>query len=129
VIDVDATLVQQFFEVSVGAPVAQVPANRNRDHIRREAEPREAGPRCDTRRGRRRINQACLISFSTDPTVPDRQPVALQVRGAPEPASYRGRSRTKVAAAESLTPSAIRVSLSRVLRAVLRARPAPDRPA
>ena len=45
VIHLDATLSQQFFHVSVGEPVAQVPANRDRDQIRREAEPREAGPR------------------------------------------------------------------------------------
>ncbi len=45
VIHLDATLNQQFFHVSVGEPVAQVPANRDRDQIRREAEPREAGPR------------------------------------------------------------------------------------
>src|SRR5947209_4348272 len=35
VIDGDATLGQQFFNISVGEPVAQVPANRERDHIRR----------------------------------------------------------------------------------------------
>ena len=46
VIDGDATLSQQLYNVAVGEPVAQVPANRNRDHIRREAKPREAGPQC-----------------------------------------------------------------------------------
>jgi hypothetical protein len=44
VIDSDATLGQQFFHVSLGEPVAQVPANCERDHIRREPKAREAGP-------------------------------------------------------------------------------------
>ena len=46
VINGDASFGQQFFHVSVGEPVAEVPANRNHDHIRRKAKPGEAGPRC-----------------------------------------------------------------------------------
>jgi hypothetical protein len=46
VIDVDATLGQQFFNISIREPVAQVPSNSEHDHIRWRAEPREAGPQC-----------------------------------------------------------------------------------
>ncbi len=73
VIDGEATLGQQFFDVSAGEPVAQVPANRERDHIRREAKPREAGSQCWHRRERRRIEQACLILLFTDATGPAEQ--------------------------------------------------------
>jgi hypothetical protein len=44
VIDGDAPFRQQFFDVSVGKAVAQVPADGDDDHIWREAEPREARP-------------------------------------------------------------------------------------
>jgi hypothetical protein len=37
---------QQLFHVLVGEPVAQVPTNRDCDHIRREAEPRKPRPQC-----------------------------------------------------------------------------------
>lgn len=70
VIDSDATVGQQFFNVTVGEPVAQVPTNRERDHIRRQAEPCELDLNAGTRRQRRRIDQACLILLSTDTTDP-----------------------------------------------------------
>ena len=70
VVDGDPTLNQQFFHVSIGEPIAQVPANRERDHIRREAEPAKLDLDADTPRQRRRIDQACLILLSTDATDP-----------------------------------------------------------
>jgi hypothetical protein len=42
VIDGDATLGQQFFDVTVGEPIAQVPPHSHRDHLRREPKPSEA---------------------------------------------------------------------------------------
>jgi transposase, IS30 family len=45
-IDRDAAFGQQFFYVSVGEAVAQIPANGDHDHIGRKAEAREARPRC-----------------------------------------------------------------------------------
>ena len=44
-IDLDTTLGQQFFDVTVGQAVAQIPAHRHHDHLRREPEPREPGLR------------------------------------------------------------------------------------
>jgi hypothetical protein len=41
VIDGDAALGQQFLDVPVGQPVAQVPADRDRDHLPREPEASE----------------------------------------------------------------------------------------
>jgi hypothetical protein len=35
VVDGDATLGQQFFDVAVGQPVAQIPAHRHGDHLTR----------------------------------------------------------------------------------------------
>jgi hypothetical protein len=45
VVDVDAAFGQEFFDVSVGQPVAQIPAHRQRDHLGRETETGERGPR------------------------------------------------------------------------------------
>jgi hypothetical protein len=45
VVNSDAALGQQLFDVSVGQPVAQVPTHGLRDHVRRKPEPREAGRR------------------------------------------------------------------------------------
>jgi hypothetical protein len=68
-IDGDATLSQQLFHVSAGEPVAQIPANRDHDQIRREAKtPAKLDLSSGTRRARRRINRACLILLSTDAT-------------------------------------------------------------
>ena len=44
VVDDDAPLGQQLLDVSVGQPVAQVPADRDRDHLGREPEPGERRP-------------------------------------------------------------------------------------
>jgi hypothetical protein len=41
VVDFDATLGEQFFEVAVGQPVPQVPAHGQQDHLRRETEASE----------------------------------------------------------------------------------------
>jgi hypothetical protein len=41
---VDAALGQQFLDIAVGEAVAQVPADRQRDHLRRELEPGERRP-------------------------------------------------------------------------------------
>jgi hypothetical protein len=51
VIDGDAALSQQLLDVAVGERVAQIPAHRHQDHIRRERNP--AKPDCDggTRQG------------------------------------------------------------------------------
>jgi hypothetical protein len=40
-VDLDATLDQQFLNVAVGQIEAQVPADRDNDHLRREPEPGE----------------------------------------------------------------------------------------
>ena len=40
-----AAFSQEFFDVSVGQPVTQVPPHRDRDHLGREADPGEGGPR------------------------------------------------------------------------------------
>jgi hypothetical protein len=43
-IDVDAPFGQQLLEVAVGQPVAQVPPDRQHDHLWREPVPREGRP-------------------------------------------------------------------------------------
>ena len=51
-VDLDATLGEQLFEVPVGQPVPQVPAHRQQDHLGREPEPSEPrghlARRCNT---------------------------------------------------------------------------------
>ena len=42
-VDLDAALGEEFFDVAVGQAEAQVPANRDDDHLRREAEAGEGG--------------------------------------------------------------------------------------
>jgi hypothetical protein len=69
-VDGDASFGQQFFDVSVGEAVAQIPANGDHDHIGREAEPAKLDLDVGTRRQRRRIDQACLILLSNDATAP-----------------------------------------------------------
>jgi hypothetical protein len=39
VIDIDAALCQEFFDVAVGKAVAEVPADGEQDHLRWEPEP------------------------------------------------------------------------------------------
>ena len=43
VVDGNASLGQQLFDVSVGQPIAQIPPHCQRDHVRRKPEPRDAG--------------------------------------------------------------------------------------
>jgi hypothetical protein len=43
VIDLDASLGQELLNVSVGEPVAQVPPDRQQDHVRGEAVPKKRG--------------------------------------------------------------------------------------
>jgi hypothetical protein len=43
VVNDDAPLGQQLFDISIGEFVAQVPANREHDHIWWEPKPRETG--------------------------------------------------------------------------------------
>ena len=43
VIDGDAAFGEEFFEISVREPEAQIPAHRQHDHLRREAKPSERG--------------------------------------------------------------------------------------
>jgi hypothetical protein len=45
VVDLDAPLGQQLLDVPVGQPEAQVPADRQHDHLRREPKPGERRPR------------------------------------------------------------------------------------
>ena len=45
VINGDTAFGQQFFDVAIGKPVAQIPPHRDHDHIRREAEACEPGLR------------------------------------------------------------------------------------
>jgi hypothetical protein len=45
VIDLHAAFGQEFFDVAVGQPVAQLPAHRDRDHLGWETEPGEGRPR------------------------------------------------------------------------------------
>jgi hypothetical protein len=40
-IDINAPFSEEFSDVSVGQPVAQVPAHRDRDHLRWETKPGE----------------------------------------------------------------------------------------
>jgi hypothetical protein len=47
VVDLDAPLDEQLLDISVGQAEAQVPADREHDHIRGEAEPGEGGARGD----------------------------------------------------------------------------------
>ena len=56
VVDFDATFREEFFEVAVGQVVAQVPAHRQQNHIRREPETNE-------RRGRnsRRTSHPAIV--------------------------------------------------------------------
>ena len=51
VVDLDPALGEQLFDVAVGQAEAQVPPDRQHDHIRREAEPGEGGARGDRRAG------------------------------------------------------------------------------
>jgi hypothetical protein len=41
----DTAFGQQFLDIAIGKPVAQVPSHRDHDHVRREAEAREPGLR------------------------------------------------------------------------------------
>jgi hypothetical protein len=43
VINGDTAFGQQLLDISIGKPIAQVPPRRGHDHVRREAEAREAG--------------------------------------------------------------------------------------
>jgi hypothetical protein len=45
VVDLDATFCEEFLEVAVGEPEAQVPPHRDQDHVGRKAEPGEGGGR------------------------------------------------------------------------------------
>jgi hypothetical protein len=68
-VDVDAAFGQEFFDVSVGQPVAQLPAHRDRDHLWRETKPGERGPRY--RWDRATAHQATLPDLrSVNATVP-----------------------------------------------------------
>jgi hypothetical protein len=40
-VDLDAAFGQQLLQIAVGQAVAQIPADRDRDHLRREPEPGE----------------------------------------------------------------------------------------
>jgi hypothetical protein len=40
-VDLDTTFVKQFLDVTIGEPVAQVPADREDDHLGRKPEPGE----------------------------------------------------------------------------------------
>ena len=44
VIDLHTTLGQQLLRIPIGQPVPQIPADRDRDHLRREPQPRERRP-------------------------------------------------------------------------------------
>jgi hypothetical protein len=46
VVDLDAALGEQFLKVAIGQPEAQVPADRQHDHIGWEAEAGEGGTCC-----------------------------------------------------------------------------------
>jgi hypothetical protein len=46
-VDLDTSLGEEFLKVAVGQAEAQVPADRQHDHIRREAEAGEGGARRD----------------------------------------------------------------------------------
>jgi hypothetical protein len=55
VIDLDATLGQQLFDIPVRQSVAQIPANRDRDHIRKKRKSAKLDLDAGTRQERRRI--------------------------------------------------------------------------
>jgi hypothetical protein len=46
-VDLDSALGEEFFDVALGQAEAQVPADRDDDHLRREAEADEGGARRD----------------------------------------------------------------------------------
>jgi hypothetical protein len=49
VVDVDAALAEELLDVAVGQPEAQVPADREHDHVGREAKAGESGPHSGSR--------------------------------------------------------------------------------
>src|SRR5918997_3404314 len=76
-VDSDPAFGQQLFNVSVRKSVAEIPADCHDDHIRREPESRERGPRrtYPTRATRHQLTLPSPSSLdATDPSVP---PTAL----------------------------------------------------
>jgi hypothetical protein len=75
VVDVDATLGQQFLDIPVGQPEPQIPAHREHDHIRWEAEPGERRTTQNPKIGPpRQLHAACRMTTrpasvnATDPS-------------------------------------------------------------
>ena len=72
VVDLDPALGEQLLEIPVGRRVAQVPVERNRDHLRRELEPGNADRSMLGRAARRRrIHPACPRARSATPATLD----------------------------------------------------------
>ena len=90
VINLDPTFGQQFFDVSVGQSISQVPADRQQDDIRRKPEASEPGP-INRRRYKRATahtdsladlspdarTQQCRLDKAVKRLGPDPQPAAL----------------------------------------------------
>ena len=95
VVDVDPALGQELLEIAVGQAVAEVPAHRQEDHLRRELEPRECrAPMAD------RTNRAVML-----------HPISLPRRERPPAAApcCRGRPRCNSALDGDPVPDATRV--------------------
>jgi hypothetical protein len=61
VISLDTSLGEEFLDVVIGQPEAQVPADRQDNHVGWEAEAGEGGPRGGSRRGRRVLMAAVSL--------------------------------------------------------------------
>src|SRR5438270_13851907 len=66
VINLDATLGQQLFNIAIREPVAKIPTYRNHDHIRREPIPSERRRRC-WHSGRATTHQPSLPAHGDPP--------------------------------------------------------------
>jgi hypothetical protein len=73
VVDLDTALGQQLLDVPIGQAVAEVPADRDRDHLRWEPEPDERGP-VDVGTGRLEVDA---------PAQPPRSGVTITPRARP----------------------------------------------
>jgi hypothetical protein len=70
VVDGDAMLGEQFFDVAIGQSVAQIPAHHQHDDLTGKRNPAKPDLGGGTRRWRRRIGSACLKLSSTNTTIP-----------------------------------------------------------
>jgi hypothetical protein len=85
VVDLDATLGEQFLDVAVRQPEAQIPTDRQHNHLGRKAKAGEGSLR-DGTKGRAASSRATVWlrdAVATDATVPDHDPGSGQLRRQP----------------------------------------------